>query len=59
MATKQTEANKKWIEKNKAHAKYISDRSRTRSFIRNFATLEDIKELEQLLGERKQLFETE
>lgn len=49
----QTEANKKWQEKNKARAKYLSDRSRARSFIRNLAQLEDIEEFNVLLDERK------
>ena len=49
----QTEANKKWQEKNKERAKYLSDRSRARSFIRNKATLDDIKELEELIANRK------
>lgn len=30
----QTEANKKWQEKNKERAKYLSDRSRARSFLK-------------------------
>ena len=51
---KQTEANKKWQEKNKEHAKYLSNRSRGRSFIRNQATLEDIEEFRLLLDEREQ-----
>ncbi|MGG5358571.1 MULTISPECIES: hypothetical protein [unclassified Enterococcus] len=50
---KQTEANKKWQEKNKEHAKYLSNRSRSRSFIRNQATIDDLEELEQLIAERK------
>ena len=49
----QTEANKRWQEKNKEKAKYLSNRSRTRSFIKNQATKEDIEELEQLLLHRK------
>lgn len=49
----QTEANKRWQEKNKERAKYLSDRSRARSFIRNRAELEDLEELEQLIAERK------
>lgn len=51
---KQTEANKRWQEKNKEHAKYLSNRSRARSFIRKQATLEDIEELRQLLSEREE-----
>lgn len=50
----QTEANKRWQEKNKEHAKYLSNRSRARSFIRNQATLEDIEELRQLMKEREE-----
>lgn len=53
MSKSQTEANKKWQEKNKEHAKYLSNRSRTRSFIRSQATLEDLDELQELLDERK------
>lgn len=59
MSKGQTEANKKWQEKNKEHAKYLSNRSRTRSFIRNQATLEDLDELQGLLDERKALIEAE
>lgn len=58
MAKKQTEANKKWQEKNKEHAKYLSDRSRARSFIRKQATLEDIEEFQQLLKERTELLKS-
>lgn len=50
---RQTEANKRWQEKNKARAKYLSDRSRARSFIKNQATLEDIEEFRNLLKERE------
>nr|WP_029270740.1 hypothetical protein [Virgibacillus sp.] len=52
-SNKQTEANKKWQEKNKERAKYLSYRSRTRSFIRNQAIHEDIKELKSLIQERE------
>ncbi|GGE47458.1 phage protein [Pullulanibacillus camelliae] len=54
MTKNQTEANKKWQAKNKERAKYLSDRSRARSFIRKHATLEDIKEFKKLLEERKE-----
>lgn len=47
----QTEANKKWQEKNKERAKYLSDRSRARNFIRNLAVPEDIEEFKALLDE--------
>ncbi len=49
----QTEANKRWQKKNKERAKYLSDRSRARSFIRNQATEEDIEEFTQLLKDRE------
>lgn len=49
----QTEANKRWQEKNKEHAKYLSNRSRTRSFIKKQATLDDIQELLVLINERE------
>ncbi|MDB2085832.1 hypothetical protein [Clostridium paraputrificum] len=55
----QTEANKRWQEKNKEKAKYLSDRSRSRSFIRNKATLEDIEELEELIRIRKEVLKSE
>lgn len=54
MKNSQTEANKKWQEKNKEHAKYLSNRSRARSFIRNQATLEDLEELEGLIAARRE-----
>lgn len=50
----QTEANKKWQEKNKEHAKYLSNRSRTRSFIKNQATEKDLTELLKLIKERRE-----
>lgn len=49
----QTEANKRWQEKNREHARYLRNRSAARSFLRNQATLEDIAELEKLMVERK------
>lgn len=55
----QTEANKKWQEKNKERAKYLSNRSRTRSFIKKQALLEDLSELESLIEERRRLLNEE
>ncbi|MBE1303688.1 hypothetical protein G4W71_06550 [Clostridium botulinum] len=49
----QTEANKKWYDKNKEHAKYLNKRSHTRSFIKNFATQDDLEELKELIKERE------
>ena len=51
----QTEANKRWQEKNREKAKYLRNRSTSRSFIKNQATLEDIKELQQLIQTRIKL----
>ena len=45
----QTEANKRWQEKNREKAKYLRNSSTARSFIKNQATAEDIKELQQLI----------
>ena len=49
----QTEANKKWQEKNREKARYLRNRSAARNFIKKQATEEDIKELEELINERK------
>jgi len=51
----QTEANKRWQEKNKERSKYISARSRARSFIKNHALEEDLDEFMELILERKQI----
>lgn len=51
----QTEANKRWQERNKERAKYISARSRARSFIKNHALEEDLDEFMELILERKQI----
>ena len=48
----QTEANKRWQEKNREKAKYLRNRSTARSFIKNQATKEDIAELQQLIENR-------
>jgi len=53
-ANPQTEANKRWQEKNREKAKYLRNRSTSRSFIKNQATLEDIEELQQLIQTRLQ-----
>lgn len=49
----QTEANKKWQEKNKERAKYLSDRSRARSFLKNRVSEEDLAEFEEILKNRR------
>ena len=55
MKNAQTEANKKWQEQNREKARYLRNRSTARSFIKKQATLEDIKELEELISERRKL----
>ncbi|MGG7163862.1 hypothetical protein [Clostridium ihumii] len=49
----QTEANKKWQEKNREKTRYLRNRSAARNFIKKQATEEDIKELEELIIQRK------
>lgn len=51
---KQQAANKRWAEKNPDHATYLKTRSAARSFIRNRAELEDLKELKELIKNRKE-----
>ncbi|RHW49008.1 hypothetical protein [Lactobacillus bombicola] len=46
-------ANKKWDEKNKNRKKYLVYRSQAKSFIRRFATQEDLDELEKLIAEKR------
>jgi len=42
-------ANKRWNEKNKERIRYISTRSAARSFVKNRATEEDLRELSALI----------
>lgn len=46
-------ANKKWDENNKERKKYIVKRSTAKGFIRDYATLEDIETLRELLNQRE------
>ncbi|MHC1682583.1 MAG: hypothetical protein AB6733_06500 [Clostridiaceae bacterium] len=55
----QTEANKKWQEKNKEYSNYLKARSTTRGFIKNKATLEDLEELRELINLREKALENE
>ena len=58
MTDKYQEANKRWRESSteaKEKSNYLKMRSAARSFIRNRATLEDIKEMENMLNERESL----
>ncbi|GAB6384715.1 hypothetical protein [Enterococcus cecorum] len=49
----QRKAQKKYDEKNREKRTYLSQRSTSRGFIRNKATLEDLEEFEELIKARK------
>ena len=51
----QKAAQQRYNERNRAERARLRDRSAARSFIRNRATLEDIKEMEKMLNERESL----
>lgn len=53
--SKQTDYNKNWQRKNKERNLYLNDRSRARGFIKNKATLDDLKELSELIQEKIQI----
>ena len=58
MTDKYQEANKRWRESSpdaKDRSNYLKMRSTARSFIRNRATLEDIKELREMLNAQESL----
>lgn len=46
-------ANEKWNQNNKERMNYLRSRSSAKSFIRNKATIDDIKELREMLDERE------
>ena len=48
----QRRATKKWENKNKEYSNYLKSRSSVKSFIRNKATDEDLKEFELLISEK-------
>lgn len=47
------EANKRWSDKNPERRRYLSMRSSAKSFIRNYATEEDMQDMEALMTERR------
>ena len=49
----QTEANKRWQEKNRERARYLRNRSTARNFIKKDATEEDLQELESLIEDKR------
>lgn len=48
----QREANKRWEQNNREYSNYLKGRSACKSFIKNKATLEDLKEIERLIKEK-------
>lgn len=50
-------ADKKWIENNRAHRSYLSARSSARSFIKNKASIWDLRELSSLIIENLKKYE--
>lgn len=57
--TAQTEANKRWQEKNREHTRYLRNRSTARTFIRKNSTQEDLEELKQMIQAREKELEAE
>ena len=51
----QLQADKRWIQKNKEHRNYLSQRGACRSFIKNKSKLEDLEEIEILIDDRKKI----
>lgn len=47
--SKRTEYNKIYQQKDRERTNYLNDRSKSRSFIKNKATLEDLEELKELI----------
>ncbi|MDD7363144.1 MAG: hypothetical protein SPI65_03015 [Peptoniphilus sp.] len=52
---KQKETDRRWVEKNRKHKQYLLQRSTARSFIRNRATSEDVKELKEMIDEKEKV----
>lgn len=51
MENKQRISDKKWMEKNKEHSRYLKDRTSARSFVRHKATIDDMEELNKIFRE--------
>ncbi len=52
------ENDKRWREKNKEKVKHGNARRQARSFVKNYATLEELKDLKERIAEReKELIE--
>lgn len=50
----QKRANEKWHKNHRDRANYIAMRSSARSFIRKKSTLDDLKELQEIIENRRQ-----
>lgn len=46
-------AQAKWAAKNPERRKYLTHRSRARSFLRDVATMEDLDEMQAIIDERR------
>lgn len=49
MHEKQQEYNKKWADKNKERKRYLSYKSTTKTFIRNYANSDDLNNLKEMI----------
>lgn len=47
------EADRRWREKNREHANYLTDRTSCRRFLKKKATLEDLEEMEGHIAKRR------
>lgn len=52
----QTEANKRWQEKNRERSRYLKNRSTARSFLKNQIQEEDLEEFEKIIKDRREYF---
>ena len=57
--SRQTLSNREWVEKNKDYARYLRARTSARSFIRLYATMEDMDELRHMMEDRKKVLQDE
>lgn len=53
MATKQTEANKRWQKNNLERSKYLRKRSTAKTFIEKYATNDDLLILKESFDKRE------
>lgn len=59
MATAHTEANKRWVAKNKAKANYTNGKSRSKSFITKEATLDDLDMILEWVEDRRKILKND